>query len=144
MPASSPALCVSGPPALAPCTASSAFKLTSCSRPQLRQTLRHASVGGSSQTPIQDDKRDLRNKAQEHSSALVFGGLAAVGATAVWWMMADTSGAPSSRVSRRSSGEHEELTFARSRTDPSKPTLRQTAGDGKPVGTFPPPEKGKL
>ncbi|GAA5855974.1 hypothetical protein JCM9279_001392 [Rhodotorula babjevae] len=87
--------------------------------PVLRQTVRHASVGGSSQTPIRDDKRDLRVKAQEHSNALVFGGLAAVGATAVWWMMADTS-------------------------DPSKPTLKQTADDGKPVGTFPPPENGKL
>ncbi|GAA5922914.1 hypothetical protein JCM3775_006184 [Rhodotorula graminis] len=88
--------------------------------PTLRQTVRHASVGGSSQTPIQDDKRDLQNKAREHSNTLVFGGLAAVGATAVWWMMADTS-------------------------DPAKPTLKQTAGENRqPAGQYPPPDKAKL
>ncbi|TNY24389.1 hypothetical protein DMC30DRAFT_413324 [Rhodotorula diobovata] len=76
---------------------------------QLRQTVRHGSMGGSAQRPIQDAGHDVKVKSKEHSNAIVFGGLAAVGAIAVAWMMADTS-------------------------DPSKPTMKQTAGDGKPVG----------
>jgi len=78
------------------CTASSnSSSLTRCPpcKQQLRQTVRHGSMGGSAQRPIQDAGHDVKVKSKEHSNAIVFGGLAAVGAIAVAWMMADTSGA---------------------------------------------------
>ncbi|BGP41185.1 hypothetical protein JCM10449v2_005159 [Rhodotorula kratochvilovae] len=78
---------------------------------RLRQSIRHGSVGGSSKTPIQDATHDVGVKAKDNSKTLVFGGLAAIGAGAVWWMMADSG-------------------------DPSKPPLKQTAGQGQPVGKF--------
>ncbi|GAA6053399.1 hypothetical protein JCM3770_002304 [Rhodotorula araucariae] len=76
--------------------------------PSLRQSIRHGSVGGSSKTPVQDATRDVGVKAKDNSKTLVFGGLAVIGAGAVWWMMADTG-------------------------DPSKPRYQQTAGQGQPV-----------
>ena len=117
----------------------SADKLISLSlylRLQLRQTVRHASVGGSSQTPIQDDKRDLRVKVQEHSNALVFGGLAAVGATALWWMMADTSGTSDELFTLSKKGGDDEVELTPSlecaQTLPSRRSSRRRARTASP------------
>ncbi|GAA6025432.1 hypothetical protein JCM10207_005401 [Rhodosporidiobolus poonsookiae] len=50
---------------------------------------RHASTGGSSPTPIRSSGAQLVGDAKQHSNMLVFGGLGAVGAGALWWMMAE-------------------------------------------------------
>lgn len=61
-------------------------------------TLRHATrraygtTGGSSPTPFKDGAKDLAADTKSNSNLIIFGGLAAVGGTAVWWTWAEKSG----------------------------------------------------
>ncbi|GAA6037824.1 hypothetical protein JCM8097_005057 [Rhodosporidiobolus ruineniae] len=54
----------------------------------------YASVGGSSPHPIRESGKELAQDAKNNSNLIVFGGLAAVGAGGLYWMMQEKSHDP--------------------------------------------------
>lgn len=66
--------------------------LTSFLRTQLSPSRRYASMGGSSNRPIQDGAKELGGDVKRNQTMIAVGGVGLVAAVALWWKSAKTEG----------------------------------------------------